>query len=48
MGEDAGGDVQLARGFASDERRKPGERHVHRRLQEIAAVEFPLRPRRNA
>jgi len=38
------GDVQPTRRLASAERRKTGQRDMHRRFGEVAALEFPLRP----
>ncbi len=42
--ENAGGDMKPARGFASDKGGKPCQRDMHRRLDEIAALELPFRP----
>ena len=44
MVEDAGGDVEAARAFATGEGREAGQRDMHRRFGEVAAIEFRLRP----
>ena len=44
MVEDAGGDVLAARAFAPGEGRETGQRDMHRRFGEVAAIEFRLRP----
>ncbi len=36
--------VKAAGRFAFDERRKPGQGNMHRRLGEIATMELPLGP----